>query len=150
MASLINRFLVTGRLIRDLEGRLFAGDVDQDQRADLGAELSRLIRRQQDEIVAAVDAGAPWDTVRFVLAFHGQDADRDQYRGLPTPAELLGDLFATYGPAAVLEALDTYRRSAHGHRMTERVTPGRAVPSGRLRESDRVRGHRLVSDVRGG
>lgn len=111
MASLINTFLATGRLIREAE-RLLHGEVSDQDRARLGVELGHLMRRQQEQIVAAVNAGVSWDLVRFVLAFHGQDANRDQRVGEPTPAEQLGALFAQHGPDRVMAAIDAARSAA--------------------------------------
>lgn len=110
MSSLINTFLATGRQIRTLEQRLCAMALHHPDRKRVGAEHSRLVRRQQGEIVAAVDAGVDWSTVRFALALHGQAADREVGSAEPTPAELMLNLMREYGPFSVLEGLEMVRR----------------------------------------
>ena len=108
----INRFVNTGRELLAAEKRLETMDPRDPDRPALSAQHTQLMRRQQDEIVAAVDAGVSWETVRFALELHGQDANRDQHHGEPTPAEQLDEMFRTYGGPAVIAALDAMR-AAH-------------------------------------
>jgi hypothetical protein len=107
--SLINTFLATGREIRAVEQRLAAMGPRDENRTRLGNECRRLIGRQQEEIVAAVRAGAGWSTVEFALRLHGQYAGRDVASAEPTPAECVGELMQKFGPVVVLEALDHVR-----------------------------------------
>lgn len=101
----INEALATGREILQLERELFGLQSNDPVRASLGQRHSDLLRQQQDQMVAAVRAGADWDTVRFALEMHGQDANRQMPPTGPTPAETLVELMRQYGAEAVVEAL---------------------------------------------
>lgn len=105
----INRFINTGRELLAVEKRLETMDPRDPDRPALSAQHSQLMRRQQDEMVAAVDAGVGWETVRFALELHGQDANRDQHHGEPTPAEILGEAMRVLGPERFIAALDAMR-----------------------------------------
>jgi hypothetical protein len=122
MPSLINRFLATGREVLDVERRLRELPPRHPDREQLGTEHTRLTRRQQAEIVTAVQSGASWDTVTFALALHGQGADRDLYEGRPTPAEELDALMRAYGGEAVIHALDAYRSILAAHAAADLFT----------------------------
>jgi hypothetical protein len=108
--SLINRFLATGREIRALEQRLCTMTPRDGDWSRVGAEHERLMRRQRDEIVAAVRAGVDWPTVEFALWLHGQHAGREIGSTDATPAEQLAALMRSCGADAVVTALDAARR----------------------------------------
>src|SRR5687768_16348723 len=101
----INQALATGREILALERELFGMQSNDPARAGLGQRHTALMRQQQDEMLAAVHAGADWDTIRFALELHGQDANRQMPPTGPTPAETLLQLMRQYGAEPVVEAL---------------------------------------------
>jgi hypothetical protein len=107
--NLINTFLATGREVLTLERRLCAMAPNDPDWKRLGDERQELVRRKQDEIVAAVRAGVEWSTVEFALLLHGQHADREIGSSDPTPAEQLLELIRQYGGVAVVESLDAAR-----------------------------------------
>ncbi len=106
----ITPFLVTGRRIRELEQHLATVATTDPVRERLSGEHELLLRRQQDQIITAHQAGVGWDTIRWVLALHGQHADREPGTTEATPAEQLGALLRTYGPEQVWSAMDAARR----------------------------------------
>ncbi len=108
---MINAFLDTGRAILALERQLVGMPYTDPRRRRLAAEHSRLMRRQQKEIVAAHRAGVDWDTITFALVLHGQSADREVGDTDPTPAEQLLALMREHGGLAVVDALDTGRNA---------------------------------------
>lgn len=106
--SLINKLLGTGREILDAEKRLDGMPTSHPDRKSLSDRHAKLMRKQQDEIVAASKV-ADWDTVRFALTLHGQGADRPD-PGQPTPAEMLSGMMRQYGAENVVTALDQMRK----------------------------------------
>ncbi len=110
MSTLINTFLRTGREILALEKELRGMPSTDPRRRPLGEEHTRLMRRQQEEILAAHRAGATWETIEFALIMHGQSAERETGSTDPTPAEHLLALMRRYGAEAVMRALDEAKR----------------------------------------
>lgn len=107
--NLISTFLATGREVLALERRLCGMAPKDPEWKRLGDEHRGLVRRQQDEMVAAVQSGVEWSTVEFALMLHGQHADREIGSTDPTPAEQLLEMIRQYGVAAVVQALDAVR-----------------------------------------
>lgn len=114
MTTLINTFLATGRDILAAERQLAGLPVDDPHHPRLSAEHTRLMRRQQDEIVAAHAAGVDWATITFALGMHGQGADREFANPGPTPAEQLLTLIRAHGAEVVVAALDAARTAGAG------------------------------------
>lgn len=119
MPSHLTAAIQTGRRILEIERLLAAGCRDQATAAALGAEHEQLMQTQQDQMIAASKAGASWETIRFALQMHGQDATRQPDDG-PSLAETLDAAMRTWGPAALLTFLDTVKASAQeGEEMTK-------------------------------
>lgn len=111
MSTHLNAALATGRDILAIERELSTRPAGDPDRARLGAEHTALMRRQQEQLVAAHRAGVDWDTIRAALEWHGQHAGRQVGDTAPTPAARLLALITACGAEPVVAALDAARDS---------------------------------------
>lgn len=112
MTSLINRFLQTGRLLNAAEEHVrtlqLAGDPAWRKAAE---DASALQTKQTAQVSDALKAGVDLDTIEFALALHGQGADRDQYRGQPTAADLILKVVTVGGLEGLDEVIEETRKA---------------------------------------
>jgi len=106
--SHISKAILIGRDILAAEREIVAGTTDA-RREELGATIAQLMRDQQAEMIAAVNAGADWDTVRGALRLHGQDANREIGSTEPTPAYVIGSAVEKLGPDQFMALLGALR-----------------------------------------